>query len=246
MVLLGDVGEMKEVREGAGDGKRCLNRHPCELDRKGFEDIGRAGPCTFGQRTHALDGGVKVVSFDGPQRFAQQLAQQADVVAKRFVRIVCRHFARLTEDCAVAPGGSVIDCRSPSHEEREMLDAFVLVVDDNPETLNLLAQALQDEGIPVRTASSVFRALEALHDGSDHPALIITDLIMPQTTGWDFLKHLRGEPALQSVPVMVVTGTEAGDGEALADVVLQKPVDPIHLAKTVRELLLSKSQPRSA
>ncbi|HVH56989.1 MAG TPA: response regulator [Vicinamibacterales bacterium] len=125
-----------------------------------------------------------------------------------------------------------------------MLDAFVLVVDDNPETLNLLSCALQDDGIPVRTATSVFRALETLHDGSDRPALIITDLLMPQTTGWDFLKHLRAEPGLQSVPIMVVTGAEPGEGGTLADVVLQKPVDPMHLAQTVRELLLTKSQPR--
>ena len=122
-----------------------------------------------------------------------------------------------------------------------MLDSFVLVVDDNPETLNLLARALEDEAIPVRTANSVFRALEALHDGSDRPALIITDLLMPQTTGCDFLKHLRAEPGMQGVPIVVVTGAEPGEGETLADVVLMKPVDPTHLARTVRELLAAKS-----
>ena len=124
-----------------------------------------------------------------------------------------------------------------------MLDAFVLIVDDNPETLNLLARALEGDGIPVRTANSVFRALEALHDGPERPALIITDLLMPQTSGWDFVKHLRAEPGLQSVPIIVVTGVEPGESEALADVVLQKPVDPSHVTRTVRELLLSKSQP---
>jgi CheY-like chemotaxis protein len=118
-----------------------------------------------------------------------------------------------------------------------MIDAFVLVVDDNPETLNLLARGLEDEGIHVRTASSVFRALEGLHDGSPPPALIITDLIMPQTSGWDFLKHLRSEAALQRLPVVVITGAEPGDSTELADVVLQKPVDPAHVAQTVKQLL---------
>lgn len=118
-----------------------------------------------------------------------------------------------------------------------MLNASVLVVDDNPETLSMLAHALDVEGIQVRTANSVFRALEALHDGSDKPAVIITDLMMPQTTGWDFLKHLRSEPALQSLPVIVITGTEPGEGDALADAVIRKPLDPGELADTIRSLL---------
>ena len=120
-----------------------------------------------------------------------------------------------------------------------MPDASVLVVDDNPETLKLLELALESEGIHVRTASSVLRALEALHDGSLRPSVIVTDLMMPQTTGWDFLKHLRAEPSLKSVPIVVITGADASDSEGLADVVLQKPFDPLKLAQTVRTLLIA-------
>ena len=116
-------------------------------------------------------------------------------------------------------------------------DSFVLLVDDNPETLNLFARALEFEGIEVRTASSVKRALEILYDGSRRPALIITDLLMPQTSGWDFLKHLRAEPALKSLPVIVITGADPGESEQLADIVLQKPIDPVQLAETVRARL---------
>jgi CheY-like chemotaxis protein len=116
-------------------------------------------------------------------------------------------------------------------------EAFVLIVDDNPETLNMLAKGLELDGIRVRTATSVFRALEGLHDGSPRPAIIVTDLLMPQTSGWDFLKHLRADESLKSVPLIVVTGAEPGEGEALADVVLRKPVDPLQLADTVRGLL---------
>jgi CheY-like chemotaxis protein len=122
-----------------------------------------------------------------------------------------------------------------------MIDALVLVVDDNPEMLGMLERGLTLEGIRVRTAGSVFRAVEALHDGSPRPDLIVTDLMMPQTTGWDFLKHLRAEPALQSLPVIVITGAEPGEGEGLADVVLQKPVDTRQLADAVRSLLLQRS-----
>lgn len=123
-----------------------------------------------------------------------------------------------------------------------MVNASVLVVDDNPETLNLLARALDSEGLQVRTANSVFRALEALHDGSERPSLIITDLLMPRTTGWDFLKHLRSDAALQTLPIVVVTGAEPGDEDGLADVVLRKPIDPDKVAEIVRGLL-ARSKP---
>ena len=119
-----------------------------------------------------------------------------------------------------------------------MAEAVVLVVDDNPETLSLLTRALELEGIRVRTATTVLRALEALHDGSPKPGLIITDLMMPQTSGWDFLKHLRAEPALQKIPVIVITGADPGESASLADLVLQKPLDPVALAETVRSLLV--------
>jgi CheY-like chemotaxis protein len=124
------------------------------------------------------------------------------------------------------------------------MDPFVLVVDDHPATREMLERVLTLEGIRVRTAGSVLRALEALHDGTPRPALIVTDLIMPQTTGWDFLKHLRGEADLQALPIVVITGAEPGEGGELADVVLRKPVDPMHLVKTIRSLLLSKSTPQ--
>ena len=124
-----------------------------------------------------------------------------------------------------------------------MLDSLVLVVDDNPETLDLFGLCLENEGLRVRKAKTVLKALEMLHDGSPRPSLIITDLMMPQTTGWDFLKHLRDDAALQSVPVIVITGADAGDSAMLADVVLQKPVDPTTVTDTVRRLLSSATQP---
>ena len=123
-----------------------------------------------------------------------------------------------------------------------MLDSLVLVIDDNPETLDLLALCLENEGLRVRKAKNVLRALEMLHDGSPRPSLIITDLMMPQTSGWDFLKHVRDDATLQSVPVIVLTGADAGDVTMLADIVLQKPVDPDHLTDTARRLLSTSTQ----
>jgi CheY-like chemotaxis protein len=124
-----------------------------------------------------------------------------------------------------------------------VLNTFgVLVVDDHQGTLDVVSRGLEARGIRVRTASSVLRALETLHDGSPRPALIITDLIMPRTNGWDFLKHLRREPLLRTLPIIVITGGEPGGVEGLADAVLLKPFDLSELADTVQSLVRERSE----
>jgi CheY-like chemotaxis protein len=120
-----------------------------------------------------------------------------------------------------------------------MAEKFVLVVDDNPETLQFLSFALADAGLSVKTAKSVLGAVELLH-GSESmiPDLIITDLIMPQTTGWDLLAHLRDDALLRHVPVMVVTGaSDPKDAPVIADSIMQKPLDPFEVASTARRLM---------
>ena len=125
-----------------------------------------------------------------------------------------------------------------------MLNSFgVLVVDDHQGTLDVVSRGLEARGIRVRTATSVLRALEALRDGSPRPALIITDLIMPRTNGWDFLKHLRREPLLRSLPIVVITGGDPAGVEGLADAVMLKPIDLSELAETVQSLVRSPPAP---
>ncbi|CAN5714752.1 N/A [soil metagenome] len=118
-----------------------------------------------------------------------------------------------------------------------MTEKFVLVVDDNPETLQFLSYALADAGLSVQTAKNVLGAVEQLHGGNPVPDLIITDLVMPQTTGWDLLAHLREDSLLRHVPVMVVTGVDPSDSPVVADAVLQKPLDPFEVASTARRLM---------
>lgn len=118
-----------------------------------------------------------------------------------------------------------------------MAEPHILLVDDNPEALTYLTLVLQNHGFAVRTAKSVLKAVEQLHDGTPVPALIITDLLMPGTTGWDFMKHIRDDAALQSIPVIIVSGAEPGEAVSLADAVLQKPLDSTLLVQTIRRLI---------
>jgi CheY-like chemotaxis protein len=123
-----------------------------------------------------------------------------------------------------------------------MTGQTILLVDDNTELLELLSLALTGAGYVVQTARTVLRAVEMLHDGTPPPALIVTDLVMPRTTGWDLLKHLRDDANLRRVPIIVVSGADVGEGESLADVVLTKPIDPLELVGTVERLLAHAHQ----
>lgn len=82
----------------------------------------------------------------------------------------------------------------------------VLVVDDDPDILSVVADVLRDEGCSVTTAANGEEALASLaRPGRERPDLIITDLMMPQMDGWTLCEKLRDDPALADVPIAVLT-----------------------------------------
>ena len=91
VVLFGDVREVQEMREAAGDRQRGLHRHLAQFAGELLEIVGRAGRTgapPLRQRADALDTVEVRVALVAAQRLAQQLAEEPDVVAQRLVRIV--------------------------------------------------------------------------------------------------------------------------------------------------------------
>lgn len=80
----------------------------------------------------------------------------------------------------------------------------VLVIDDDPDVLEAMHVLLTMEGYEVRCAQSGFEALQILAF-EPTPALVITDVMMPDLTGWDVLKVMREEPGLRDIPVVLTT-----------------------------------------
>ena len=105
---------------------------------------------------------------------------------------------------------------------------LIILVDDNPANLRIGKNVLS-ERFTVATAPSAAKLFSLLEN--NHPALILLDIIMPETDGYDALKILKGKPETRDIPVIFLTGkTEAEDeaaGRALgaADYVT-KPFDP--------------------
>ncbi|HLL02358.1 MAG TPA: response regulator [Myxococcaceae bacterium] len=81
----------------------------------------------------------------------------------------------------------------------------LLVIDDDHDILLSLQDVLEVEGYRVITASSGREALEYLREGL-RPDLILLDLMMPEVSGWAFRARQRVDPAVASIPVVVVSG----------------------------------------
>jgi len=111
----------------------------------------------------------------------------------------------------------------------------ILVIDDDPNSRELLRRTLEADGHAVATASGGEEGLGLARQLS--PALITLDVMMPGLDGWAVLKELKSDPKLQQIPVIMVT-IEGDDelGYTLGAVEhLTKPVDRETLLQLVSQ-----------
>jgi two-component system chemotaxis sensor kinase CheA len=86
----------------------------------------------------------------------------------------------------------------------------VLLVDDSPFFLDMLAPVLQVAGFGVTTAASAGQALEMLRSGQRFDA-VVTDVDMPVMDGFQFAEALAGDETLSSMPVIALTSMVSPD-----------------------------------
>ncbi|HYE13353.1 MAG TPA: diguanylate cyclase [Pyrinomonadaceae bacterium] len=77
----------------------------------------------------------------------------------------------------------------------------ILVVDDEPDKLQLLAFALREEGYEVHTATDGESGLAAVE--RHQPDLIITDVMMPRMNGYEMIRRVRSNPRTKFIPVII-------------------------------------------
>jgi CheY-like chemotaxis protein len=99
----------------------------------------------------------------------------------------------------------------------------VLVVDDDQDLLDVTQFVLEGEGYGVATARNGEEALVLLRAGPP-PALVLLDLMMPVMNGWEFLEARARDPALQAIPVLVLTASEPEQVPGAVGI-LRKPFD---------------------
>ncbi len=120
-----------------------------------------------------------------------------------------------------------------------MRSPSILLVEDDRALREALAEVLTDEGYDVAGAANGREALERL--AANHPDLIVLDLVMPVMDGWAFREAQRRNPALASIPTVVLSASFPPDSPSLrslgAEAVLSKPIGVDRLIGALRGLL---------
>ncbi|NEN88636.1 MAG: response regulator transcription factor [Okeania sp. SIO3H1] len=116
----------------------------------------------------------------------------------------------------------------------------ILLVDDEPGLREAVQAYLEDSGFNVDVASNANEGWDILQ--SYLPDLVITDIMMPQIDGYQFLQKLREDPRFKALPVVFLTAkgmtTDRIQGyQAGCDAYLSKPFDPEELVAIVENLL---------
>ena len=124
---------------------------------------------------------------------------------------------------------------TPRHKPN-LLSGRILVVDDTEANRELLSRRLRRQGHTVATADGGSSALDAV--AKSQFDLVLLDLMMPDINGLEVLNRLKANPAVQHIPVMMISALDEIDSivrciEAGAEDYIPKPFDPVLLGARI-------------
>jgi DNA-binding response OmpR family regulator len=116
----------------------------------------------------------------------------------------------------------------------------VMIIEDEPDAAELFAEMMRVNDFRVLKISGSTPAISAL--SKEKPDIVILDVMMPDVSGLEVVRYMRREPALRSIPVIVVSAksmpSDVKNGlEAGASMYLTKPVGYLDLKEAVDRLV---------
>ena len=115
---------------------------------------------------------------------------------------------------------------------------LVLIVEDDAETAQSLAEVLQLLGYDSDVVENGKLALEYLRNAPGRYCLVFLDVMMPVMDGWEFLTEQRSDATIGEIPVVIVSAVpnvETRARKTTAVGVLPKPIDPVKLEATLQQ-----------
>ncbi|MGZ3439851.1 MAG: response regulator [Polyangia bacterium] len=109
----------------------------------------------------------------------------------------------------------------------------ILVVEDDHDIRVSVRNTLEDEGYRVLSVTNGRIALDLLERADPTPSLIILDLMLPVMDGWKFAEHMRAQPRLADIPILVMSAYEAQPPPPDIVGFVKKPIDTGALLRVV-------------
>jgi CheY-like chemotaxis protein len=124
-------------------------------------------------------------------------------------------------------------------------EAYILIVDDDPDILEGITTILETQPYRLATARDGIKCMEMIR--AEKPDLLILDLLMPRMDGWGVIREMRSEPQFGDIPIMILSTViedasrrryELETGMAMnVQAYIQKPARPTELIQRVEKLL---------
>ncbi len=122
----------------------------------------------------------------------------------------------------------------------------IMVVDDEPDVVDLVRLVLESDGFDVVTAYSGKEALEKID--KDLPDLVLLDIMMPGMDGWEVYSRIRANPKTKDVPVAMLTAKSQSIDKMIGlhvvkvDDYITKPFGRSELLERVKRILKEKGK----
>jgi chemotaxis family two-component system response regulator Rcp1 len=129
-----------------------------------------------------------------------------------------------------------------------MKSAVILLIEDNPADIRLTQEALKDNKLAVNlhivndgAEAMEFLSKKKKYADAPTPDLILLDLNMPKKDGREVLKEIKRAPALQTIPVIILTTSQSEEDILLtykyhANCYIRKPLDLIKFIEVIKEI----------
>jgi CheY-like chemotaxis protein len=132
------------------------------------------------------------------------------------------------------------EANPPPNNESFLPQSTVMIVDDNPQNVELLAAFLESLPVKIVTATDGVEALQKVEE--HNPDLILLDIMMPRMSGFQVCRKIKADPKTHDIQVLMVTAlNELGDIEQASDCgtddFVSKPVNKFELLTRVKSLL---------
>ncbi len=120
----------------------------------------------------------------------------------------------------------------------------ILVVDDEPDVLDMIVRTLEADGFRTVSAFDGLSALDLAE--SEQPDLVLLDIMMPMMSGYEVIEQLKSNPQTQRIPIICLTSAEsitarARSRKAGAAKLIMKPFSPAELVHELHAVLAQEA-----